>query len=256
MDALAAIEDFKKSQKISPEAYENLKIWLTSEVLADFKEEVEELVKSGDVVLIEDSLYKHIEIGRGGVRGPIGVGPNRINLQTIGEAAQGLANFIEDFGPEAKDQGVVVGYEARKMSRLFAQLCCSVFAANGIRTFLFDGLRATPEISFAVRHLKATAGVMLTASHNPRTDNGFKFYWSDGGQVVPPVDLKFMELVKGVTEIKKLDFAEAVKLGAVTIIGKDVDEAYFKAVSDLGLIKSRSAKICLVYILPYNGYCA
>ncbi len=99
-----------------------------------------------------------------------------MNLRTIGEAAQGLSNFILDFGQEAKDRGVVVSHEVRKNSRVFAELTCSVLAANGIKSFLFDGIRATPEVSFAVRHLGTTAGVQLTASHNPRTDNGFKFF--------------------------------------------------------------------------------
>ncbi|MEK9147030.1 MAG: phospho-sugar mutase [Patescibacteria group bacterium] len=243
MDALAAVENFKKSKKISPEAYDSLKVWLTSEKFSDFKSEVEALIASQDFATIEDSFYKHIEIGTGGIRGPLGVGPNRINLQTIGEAAQGLSNFIQDFGSEAKDKGVVIGHEVRKMSRPFAELCCSVFAANGIKSFIFDGLRATPEISFAVRHLGAVAGVMLTASHNPRGDNGFKFYWSDGGQVVPPVDLKFMELIRNVEEIERLGFEEAVNSGMVAIIGEDIDKAYFGAILGLTLVRDRSTKV-------------
>lgn len=237
------IEELKSSKKISEDTYANLKLWLGDPKFESFRKEIQELLEQNDVSAIEDSFYKHIEIGTGGIRGPIGVGPNRINLQTIGEAAQGLSNFIEDFGEAAKDHGVVVGHEVRKLSRPLAQLCCSIFAANGIRSYLFDGLRATPEVSFAVRHLKATAGVMLTASHNPRTDNGFKFYWSDGGQVVPPVEQKFMELVKSVTEIKRIPFDEAVVSGMVQIIGKEVDDVYIEAVRGLSLVTSRSAKI-------------
>ncbi|MEX2028072.1 MAG: phospho-sugar mutase [Candidatus Curtissbacteria bacterium] len=243
MSAISEVEELKKSGKLSEEAYENLKLWLTDDKFKVYVPEIEELVKSGDTARIEDIFYKHIEIGTGGIRGAIGAGPNRINEQTIGEAAQGLSNFIEDFGRESKDKGVVVGFEARKLSRTLGELCCSIFAANGIKSYLFDGLRATPEISFAVRHLGTVAGVMLTASHNPRTDNGFKFYWSDGGQVVPPVDLKFMALVKGVTDIKKMSFDEAVKSGMVTIVGKDVDEAYWAEIRGLSLVKTRSAKI-------------
>ncbi|MBI2327980.1 phospho-sugar mutase [Candidatus Curtissbacteria bacterium] len=241
MDLSVKIENIK--DRLSNEAYEYLKVWSTDKNFKDFVPELAELLESPDIAAIEDSFYKHIEIGTGGIRGPIGVGPNRINLQTIGEAAQGLANFIEDFGSGAKLRGVVVGYEARKLSKPFAELCCRVFAASGIKSYLFDGLRATPEISFAVRHLGALAGVMLTASHNPRTDNGFKFYWLDGGQVVPPVDQKFMEFVKNVSEIKKASFEEALKSGMVTIVGKEVDEAYFEAVRKLTLVKNRSAGI-------------
>lgn len=241
MDLVPEVEKIK--DLVSPEAYENLKTWSTDKSLTDFRGDLAVLLQSADLALIEDSFYKHIEIGTGGIRGPIGVGPNRINLQTIGEAAQGLANFIEDFGADAKLRGVVVGYEARKLSRPLAELCCSVFAANGIKSYLFDGLRATPEISFSVRHLAATSGVMLTASHNPRTDNGFKFYWSDGGQVVPPNDQKYMGFVKGVSEIKKMLFSEASKLGMVETIGVKVDEAYWDAIRDLSLVKNRNAKI-------------
>lgn len=229
--------------QLSVEAFKNLQIWRKDQNLVDFREDLEKLLDSGDFAQIEDSFYKHIEVGTGGIRGPIGMGPNRINFQTIGEAAQGLAQFIEDFGVEVKEKGVVVGHEARKLSRPLAELCCSVFAANGIKSYLFDGLRSTPEVSFAVRYLKATAGVQLTASHNPRTDNGFKFYWSDGGQVVPPVDLKFMELVKNVRQINKVSFREAVKSGMVTMIGKELDEVYWQAILGLSLVKSRSAKI-------------
>lgn len=228
---------------LSPEAVKYLDLWLLDSRFEKFRKDTEKLLASNDVPQIEDSFYKHIEIGTGGIRGTLGVGPNRINARTIGEAAQGLANFIEDFGQVAKEKGVVVGYEARRQSREFAELCCRVFAANGIKSYIFDGLRATPETSFAVRYLKATAGVQLTASHNPRTDNGFKFYWSDGGQVVPPVDQKFMELVAGVQEIKELDFEKAKKTGLVEEVGEDIDNAYVGAICELSLVAEKGAKI-------------
>lgn len=229
--------------KLSPEAFTYLKIWLEQPDYSSYVEEINGLIAENKVAELEDRFYKHVEVGTGGIRGTLGAGPNRINLRTIGEAAQGLAQFIEDFGQEAKKKGVVVGREARKMSQPFAELCCSVFAANGIKTYLFDGLRSTPEVSFAVKHLGAIAGVQLTASHNPRTDNGFKFYWSDGGMVVPPADAKFMELVKNVTTIKIMDFAQAKAKGFITTIGKEVDDAYIKAVRGLSLVSNRSATI-------------
>ena len=229
--------------KLSPEAFQNLQTWLTKPEYKDFVADINQLISEKNLQELEDAFYKHIEIGTGGIRGPIGPGPNRINLRTIGEAAQGLAHFIEDFGPEAKAKGVVVGHEARKLSRPFAEACCSIFAANGIKSYLFDSLRATPEVSFAVRFLKSVAGVQLTASHNPRTDNGFKFYWTDGGQVVPPADQKFMQLVSNVTEIKTMEFEDALGLGFVKLIGEEVDEEYFKALRGLSLVKNRSAQI-------------
>jgi len=230
-------------KNLSQEAFSNLEKWLKEEEFSNYRGEIESLIKSGDWKELEDAFYTRIRIGTGGIRGKIAAGPNRINLRTIGEAAQGLAQFIEGFGQDAKDRGVIVSHEVRKFSRGFAQLTCEVLAGNGIKTFLFDGIRATPEVSFAVRHLKAIAGVQLTASHNPRTDNGFKFFWSDGGQVVPPLDEKFMNLVLGVEEIKKLNFEEAKNQGFIKSIGKDVDDAYFKEILDLSLVETRSAKI-------------
>ena len=229
--------------KLSPEAFAGIKLWLTDDRFIDYHAEVEDLIASQDWNELEDAFYTRVRVGTGGIRGKVAVGPNRINTRTIGEAAQGLSKFIEDFGPEAKAKGVVVGHEVRVGSEDFARICCEVFAANGIKTWLFDGIRATPEISFAVRHLGAIAGVQITASHNPRTDNGFKFYWTDGGQVVSPLDLKFMELVQAVDEIAHMDYAEAESKGFINIIDPKVDDAYFAAVLDLGLSKSHSARI-------------
>ena len=233
----------KAKSHLSPEAFENLQVWLGKKEFVHFQGEIKSLIEKEGWSELEDAFYTHIRIGTGGIRGKIGVGPNRINFRTIGEAAQGLAQFIEEFGEEAKKRGVVVSREVRRFSRDFAELTCGVLAGNGIKTFLFDGIRTTPELSFSVRHLKAIAGVQITASHNPRTDNGFKFFWSDGGQVVPPLDEKFMSLVLGVDEIRKVDFSKAKNNGFVRLIGEDVDEAYFKAILDLSLVKSRSAKI-------------
>ena len=228
---------------ISEEAYENLQKWLTEEEFVQYRDEINQTIEKRAWKDLEDAFYTHIRIGTGGIRGKIGPGPNRINLRTIGEAAQGLSNFIDDFGADAKHKGVIVSHEVRKHSREFAELTCAILGANGIKTFLFDGIRSTPEVSFAVRHLDTIAGVQLTASHNPRTDNGFKFFWQGGGQVVPPLDQKFMQLVLDVKEIKKMNFSDAVDQGLVTTIGKEVDEAYFQKLRELSLVSTRSAKI-------------
>ncbi len=177
-------------QHLSGDACANLEFWHAN--FPEFRKDIEALITKEQWEELEDAFFSHIEVGTGGIRGKVGAGPNRINRRTIGEAAQGLADFIKDFGKEAMQKGVVVGHEVRTLSREFAILSCRVFAANGIRSFLFDGIRATPEISFAVRRLGVSAGVQITASHNPRTDNGFKFYWTDGGQVVSPLDIRFM----------------------------------------------------------------
>jgi phosphoglucomutase len=235
------------SDALSSEALANLEVWLSDPTLAEFGAEIADLVERRDWDELEDAFYTHLTVGTGGIRGRLGPGPNRINTRTIGEAAQGLSRFIEGYSEEnvgrRKEAGIVVGHEARRNSRTFAEMCCEVFAANGIRSFLFDGIRSTPELSFAVRFLGATAGVQITASHNPRTDNGFKFYWSDGGQVVPPHDAKFMELVEAVTTIDRLPLSDARREGLVSIVGEDVDREYLSAVRTLSLDTSRSARV-------------
>ncbi len=228
--------------RLSDEALDNLKVWLEDPSLAEFRPQIGALVDKGDWGELEDAFYKHINIGTGGIRGAIGPGPNRINTRTIGEAAQALCQFIDARGAEAREGGVVVGHEARQGSVDFARVCSEVFAANGIRSFRFDGVRSTPEISFTVRHLRATAGVQITASHNPKTDNGFKFYWSYGGQVVPPLDQEFMQLVSAVRDIRRLPL-EAGGSQFVTRLGPEVDEAYLNAVLGLSVEKSRSARL-------------
>ena len=227
--------------QLSAEALQNVKHWLEDPGLAEFAPQIQTLVDAANWDELEDAFYKHINIGTGGIRGPIGPGPNRINTHTIGEAAQALCEFIDVRGPRARQGGVVVGHEARQGSVDFARVCSEVFAANGIRSLRFDGVCSTPEISFAVRHLKATAGVQITASHNPKTDNGFKFYWSYGGQVVPPLDQEFMELVSRVSEIRRLPL-ESGGEQFVTHLGPEVDEAYLAAVGSLSLESSRSAR--------------
>jgi phosphomannomutase len=228
--------------RLSPEALQNLKLWLEDPALAEFRPEITALVEGAEWDDLEDAFYKHINIGTGGIRGAIGPGPNRINTRTIGEAAQALCQFIDARGAETRAGGVVVGHEARRGSVDFARVCCEVFAANGIRALTFNGVRSTPEVSFAVRHLRATAGVQITASHNPKTDNGFKFYWSYGGQVVPPLDQEFMELVSQVREIRRLPLESGGERW-VTHLGPEVDEAYLAAVGGLSVEPSRSAVV-------------
>src|SRR5438477_501286 len=231
-----------RSGQLSPEAMENLKLWLEDPALVEFAPEIQALVEQGDWSELEDAFYKHLNIGTGGIRGAIGPGPNRINTRTIGEAAQALCEFIDARGAETRQGGVVVSHEARKGSVEFATVCSEVFAANGIRSYRFNGVRSTPEVSFTVRHLRATAGVQITASHNPKTDNGFKFYWTYGGQVVPPLDQEFMQLVSEVRDIHRLPL-ESGGEQFVTRLGPEVDDSYLAAVGSLSVETSRSASI-------------
>lgn len=243
MDFITQLEQAQSSNLLSVEAGENVKKWLSNPQFSEFVPEIEALITAQNWKELEDSFYTRIAIGTGGIRGKIGCGPNRINNRTIGEAAQGLSQFIHDFGAQIAAKGVVIGYDARKYAKEYAQISAEVFAANNIPVYIFDSLRATPEISFAVRHLGATAGVMITASHNPRTDNGFKFYWSDGGQVVPPYDAKFMDLVTAVTDIKRTDYSQAERTGIIKTIGAEVDSVYLQNLKSLSVNPSRSAKI-------------
>ncbi|MEK7583416.1 MAG: phospho-sugar mutase [Patescibacteria group bacterium] len=236
--------------RLSPEAYRNLEQWLTDPNYQEFVSEVMSFVEFHRWEEVEDCFYTHLTVGTGGIRGHLGIGPNRINRRIIGEAAQGLVEFMKSFGGSALTGGVVIGYEARKQSLDFAKLCCEIFAANGIKSYLFPHLCATPELSFAVRHFKTTAGVMITASHNPKTDNGFKFYWSDGGQVVPPLDEKFMQCVTAVKGITRIPFEQAQRKSLIQSVSKELDVAYISAVRGLSLSKSRSA---MIVFSPLHG---
>jgi phosphoglucomutase len=245
------LAEARGSGAVSTAALANLVDWLQDPTFVEFAPEIAALITQREWSELDDAFYRSLPIGTGGIRGKLGVGPNRVNTRTIGTAARALCQFIEGFpNPpdaawvlKAKESGVVVGHEARKHSRAFATMCCEVFARNGIHSYLFDDLRSTPEVSFAVRELRATAGVQITASHNPRTDNGFKFYWSKGGQVIPPDDAKFMDLVANVKGIERMPFDEATQKGLIEIIGPEMDEAYLKRVVALSVESERSAHV-------------
>ena len=179
---------------------------------------------------IEDRFYKELEFGTAGLRGIIGAGTNRMNKYIVGKATQGLANYIIKQGTQAK--GVAISYDSRKMSPEFSKYSALVLNANGIKTYLFDHLRPVPELSFAVRNLGCTAGIMITASHNKPQYNGYKVYWDDGAQIIPPVDKGIMDEVKAIisyNQIKEISEEEAIKKGLYNIIGKEIDNKYIDA---------------------------
>ena len=187
----------------------------------------------GDENEIKERFYKDLEFGTAGLRGILGAGTNRMNIYTVGRATQGLANYIVKQGGQEK--GVAIAYDCRHMSPEFADAAAGVLAANGIRSYLFESLRPTPELSFAVRHLGCMAGINVTASHNPAEYNGYKVYWEDGAQITPPHDTGIMEEVLKVSyhEIRSMERGEAEEKGLCTVIGADVDEAYDAAILDL-----------------------
>ncbi len=198
--------------------------WLSSDLTdQDTKYELSALAPDE----IKERFYRNLEFGTGGLRGKMGAGTNRMNVYTVRKATQGLASYICTYGAEAKNRGVVIAYDSRINSSLFAKECARVFSANGISVYIFESLRPTPELSFAVRHLNTVAGVVITASHNPKEYNGYKVYGSDGGQVAPEAAkeiLSFIELVDIFSDVKLEEKA------SITYIGEAVDKAYIDSV--------------------------
>lgn len=233
-----SLEDATVAGSLSEAAKTEITRWLTEDRYAMYKEDLEKMIQEENWKALEDSFFMVIPFGTGGRRGTVGIGNNRINKVTIGESAQGLCDYVlTQVGEEAKQQGIVIAHDTRTTSRELAEYTANIIAANGFVTYLFDSFRATPELSFAVRHLHAVAGVVISASHNPPADNGFKAYWTDGGQIIPPHDKGIIEAVNQVKEIK------TSPTGNITIIGKELDDAYIAAIAKESMSKSRSAKI-------------
>ncbi len=206
---------------------------------------------------IEDRFYKELEFGTAGLRGIIGAGTNRMNKYTVGKATQGLANYILEQGTQEK--GVAISYDSRKMSKEFSLQTALILNANGIKTYLFENLRPVPELSFAVRELKCTAGIMITASHNPPKYNGYKVYWDDGAQIVAPRDKEIIEKVRNVTdysEIKEITKKEAEEKGLFKIVGTEMDDKYIAKLKSLILnpeiVKKQGENLKVVYT-PLHG---
>jgi phosphoglucomutase len=206
--------------------------WLDGSYDAETKAKVQELMDTNPAELVE-SFYKPLEFGTGGLRGIMGVGTNRMNQYTVGMATQGLANYLKKNFAELPEIKVAIAYDCRNQSAHFAQITAHVLAANGIRVFLFDALRPTPELSFAVRYLQCQSGVVITASHNPKEYNGYKAYWNDGAQIVAPHDRNIIAEVEQITDPSQVRFEG--NEGNIQRIGKDVDEAYLTKVLALTL---------------------
>ena len=206
---------------------------------------------------IKDRFYKELEFGTAGLRGVIGMGTNRMNKYTVGKATQGLANFI--IKQNGQDRGVVISFDSRHMSPEFSKLTALVLNANGIKTYIMDRLRPVPELSFSVRKLNAIAGVMITASHNSPKYNGYKVYWEDGAQIVPPIDKNIITEVRNVksySDIKTISEEEAIKKGLYNVVGNELDDSYIeelkKCVLNPDIIKQEGDKLKIVYT-PLHG---
>jgi phosphoglucomutase len=230
---------------------EKVDVWLNGNYDQTTKDEIMRLQKENPNELNE-SFYRNLEFGTGGLRGIMGIGTNRINKYTIGMATQGFANYLKA-SFTGKEVRVAIAHDSRNNSRFFAETTANVFAANGIKVFLFQSLRPTPELSFAIRHLRCQGGVVCTASHNPKEYNGYKAYWDDGGQLVPPHDKNV------IGEVEKIAGIDSVKWGGgesnITMIGRDVDDAYIGMVHNLSLypeVIERQHNLRIVYT-PIHG---
>lgn len=234
----------------------NYEYWCTSPIFDDAtKSELKSLEGNEDEIF--DRFYRELEFGTGGLRGVIGAGTNRMNFYTVGKATQGLANFINKQGAAAK--GVAIAFDSRRMSPEFADTAACVLAANGIKAYIFDSLRPTPELSFALRTLGCTAGIVVTASHNPPEYNGYKVYWEDGAQITAPKDAQIIgkvNAIKDYAEIKKMTTEEAKAAGLYEVIGKEIDDKYMEALKKLVLhpeaIKEMASSLKIVYT-PLHG---
>ncbi len=226
--------------------------WLGSSFDEKTREEVKALMAKEDKSDLIDAFYKDLEFGTGGLRGIMGAGTNRMNIYTVGMATQGLANYLNKNFKERKEISVVVGHDCRNNGRLFAETVANIFSANGIKVYLFDDLRPTPEVSFAIRYLGCQSGVNVTASHNPREYNGYKAYWEDGAQVLAPHDTG---IIDEVAKVKVQDIKFKGNPDLIKIIGEEVDKPYLDAIEgiciDPALVK-RNHDLCIVYT-PLHG---
>lgn len=235
---------------VSPGAYANIERWLNEAKYAEYKPELETMIQEARWSELEDAFFTVIEFGTGGIRGTVGIGSNRISRVTIGEATQALAEYVVSLDSGASEKGIVIACDTRLSSDELSRYAAEVCAGNGMKAYLFESFRATPELSFAVRFLGASAGIVISASHNPPADNGFKAYLADGGQLVPPHDKGIIERAKAVKAINMLDYDAALESGKIISIGKDVDDAYIAAVAAEAVSDARD--IDIVYS-PLHG---
>ena len=220
------------NQTLIAQCEEKARQWLSPAFDEETRSAVEAMINNDDKADLIESFYKDLEFGTGGLRGIMGAGSNRMNIYTVGMATQGFANYLKINFKDKEQISVVVCHDCRNNSRLFAETVANIFSANGIKVYLFDDLRPTPECSFAIRHLKAQAGVNITASHNPREYNGYKAYWDDGAQVLAPHD---KGIIDEVNKVKVEDVKFEGNKALIQIIGEDVDKVYLEQVKTISI---------------------
>ncbi|EJW92345.1 phosphoglucomutase/phosphomannomutase family protein, partial [gut metagenome] len=241
-----------ENQELIKQVTEKAEKWLTPAYDAETQAEVKRMLENADHSELIESFYKDLEFGTGGLRGIMGAGSNRMNIYTVGAATQGLANYLNKCFAGKGQISVVVGHDCRNNSRKFAEISADIFSANGIKVYLFDDLRPTPEVSFAIRHLGCQSGINITASHNPREYNGYKAYWDDGAQVLAPHDTAIIDEVNKVT-VEDIKFNGNKEL--IQIIGEDVDKVYLEKVHGISIdpeVIKRQKDLSIVYT-PLHG---
>ena len=232
---------------------EKAKGWLGEGYDEETRKEVERMLNADDKTELIESFYKDLEFGTGGLRGIMGAGSNRMNIYTVGAATQGLANYLKEAFSDLPQISVVVGHDVRNNSRKFAEIVAAIFSANGIKAYLFENFRPTPELSFAIRHLGCQSGVNITASHNPKEYNGYKAYWADGAQIIAPHDVNIIDNVNKIKSVSEIKFNGNPDL--IQIIGKEVDDAFLAAIKELSLspdVIKRHSDLKIVYT-PIHG---
>ena len=219
--------------KLLAQVTEKANKWLGAEYDEETRAAVKAMLENEDKTELIESFYKDLEFGTGGLRGIMGAGSNRMNIYTVGAATQGLSNYLKVAFANLPEIKVVVGHDVRNNSRKFAEIVADIFSANGIKVYLFDSCRPTPEISFAIRHLGCQSGVIITASHNPKEYNGYKAYWNDGAQMIAPHDVNTIKYVNEVTDVKDIKFQG--DKSKIEIIGENIDKVYLDKIKTLSL---------------------
>ncbi|EGJ71288.1 phosphoglucomutase/phosphomannomutase alpha/beta/alpha domain I [Bacteroides coprosuis DSM 18011] len=241
-----------KNEELLKSVVEKANQWLTPAYNEETQAEIRRMLDSEDKTELIESFYKDLEFGTGGLRGIMGAGSNRMNIYTVGGATQGLSNYLNKQFKDLKQIAVVVGHDCRNNSRKFAEISANIFSANGIKVYLFEDLRPTPETSFTIRHLGCQSGIMITASHNPKEYNGYKAYWEDGAQVLSPND---HGIIAEVEKVKAEDIKFEGKPELIQIIGKDIDKVFLDAVQTVSLnpdVIARHRDMKIVYT-PIHG---
>jgi phosphoglucomutase len=242
-----------ENQELLKTVKERAQVWLSEQYDAETRAAVKQMLEAEDPTPLIEAFYRDLEFGTGGLRGIMGPGTNRMNIYTVGAATQGLANYLKEAFPNLPQIAVAVGHDVRNNSRKFAEIVANIFSANGIKAYLFDSFRPTPELSFAIRELGCQSGVNITASHNPKEYNGYKAYWADGAQIIAPHDVNIINHVNAIKSVDEIKFNGNPEL--IEIIGENIDKKFLAEIKKLSLspdVIERHKDLKIVYT-PIHG---